>query len=73
MLLYHGTSKKAANNIKKHGVDLSYSRKNLDFGVGFYLTSIRSHINFSVHSPIKMQSHAIVTFDINLSRIAFGV
>ena len=39
MKLYHGTSKKAANNIKKHGVDLSYSRKNLDFGVGFYLTS----------------------------------
>ncbi len=39
IFLYHGTSKKSANNIKKHGVDLSYSRKNLDFGVGFYLTS----------------------------------
>lgn len=39
IFLYHGTSKKSANNIKKHGVDLSYSRKNLDFGAGFYLTS----------------------------------
>ena len=39
IFLYHGTSKKSANNIKKHGVDLSYSRKNLDFGVGFYLTT----------------------------------
>lgn len=39
ILLYHRTSKKSANNIKKHGVDLSYSRKTLDFGVGFYWTS----------------------------------
>ena len=39
IFLYHGTSKKSASNIKKHGVELSYSRKNLDFGVGFYLTS----------------------------------
>ena len=39
ILLYHGTSKKSANNIRKYGVDLSYSRKNLDFGAGFYLTS----------------------------------
>ena len=39
IFLYHGTSKKSVNNIKKHGVDLSYSRKNLDFGAGFYLTS----------------------------------
>ena len=38
MRLYHGTDLSQAENIIKKGVDLSKSRKYLDFGRGFYLT-----------------------------------
>lgn len=37
--LYHGTSSEAAAAIRANGIDLSYSRANLDFGKGFYTTT----------------------------------
>lgn len=38
MDLYHGTSKTAADDILENGIVLSRSRRNIDFGIGFYLT-----------------------------------
>jgi hypothetical protein len=37
--LYHGTSSEAAAAIRANGIDLSFSRANLDFGKGFYTTT----------------------------------
>jgi hypothetical protein len=37
--LYHGTSREAAMEIRKRGIDLSKSREGLDFGAGFYTTT----------------------------------
>ncbi|MGM0879133.1 MAG: DUF3990 domain-containing protein [Bacillota bacterium] len=36
---YHGTTHFAALEIKQNGIDLGKSRRRLDFGPGFYLTS----------------------------------
>lgn len=35
---YHGTNESSAINICESGVDFSKSKKELDFGIGFYLT-----------------------------------
>lgn len=35
---YHGTNESSAVNICRDGIDFSRSKKELDFGVGFYLT-----------------------------------
>ena len=38
MNLYHGTDIFSADNILHNGIDLSASRRGLDFGAGFYVT-----------------------------------
>lgn len=38
MRLYHGTDLLSAKDICVNGIDLSKSRKHIDFGRGFYLT-----------------------------------
>lgn len=35
---YHGTNESSAKNICEVGIDFSKSKKELDFGIGFYLT-----------------------------------
>lgn len=35
---YHGTNESSAHNICSVGIDFSKSKKELDFGIGFYLT-----------------------------------
>lgn len=39
MQLYHGTLSCYAENIINSGIDVYFSRKNIDFGHGFYLTN----------------------------------
>lgn len=39
MLLWHGTTEKYADHIRKNGIDLRKSRSQLDFGPGFYMTN----------------------------------
>ncbi len=39
---YHGTSTSGAANIRANGIDLSYSRAETDFGLGFYTTTSQS-------------------------------
>ena len=69
IFLYHGTSKKSANNIKKHGVDLSYSRKNLDFGVGFYLTANKGQAKDWAYRNGRNDA-AIVIFEADFSGLS---
>ncbi len=38
MILYHGTTKKSADNIRTNGIDYQYGNDEADFGPGFYLT-----------------------------------
>lgn len=38
--LHHGTTAEAARSIKANGIDLSRSRVGLDFGPGFYMTTL---------------------------------
>lgn len=38
MKLYHGTTSSSKDNILKNGIDVKYSHKVGDFGIGFYLT-----------------------------------
>lgn len=40
-MLYHGTTRSAAQQIRANLIDLSQSRNNLDFGRGFYTTTHR--------------------------------
>lgn len=35
---YHGTNESSAHNICEHGIDFTKSKKELDFGRGFYMT-----------------------------------
>lgn len=39
--LFHGTTAKSAKAILQHGIDLSKCRPQTDFGLGFYLTSLK--------------------------------
>lgn len=43
MKLYHGTNYSSAMNIMTNGIDLKYSKKYLDFGIGFYTTPNYDH------------------------------
>lgn len=47
MKLYHGTNYSSAINIMTNGIDLKYSKKYLDFGVGFYTTPNYDHAAIS--------------------------
>lgn len=38
MILYHGTTEEAAENIRANGIDYTYGNDEADFGQGFYLT-----------------------------------
>lgn len=43
MKLYHGTNYSSAMNIIANGINLKYSKRYLDFGVGFYTTPSYDH------------------------------
>ena len=47
MKLYHGTNYSSAINIMTNGIDLKYSKKYLDFGIGFYTTPNYDHAAIS--------------------------
>lgn len=47
MKLYHGTNYSSAINIMTNGIDLKYSKKYLDFGIGFYTTPNYNHAAIS--------------------------
>ena len=47
MRLYHGTNYSSAINIMTNGIDLKYSKKYLDFGIGFYTTPNYDHAAIS--------------------------
>lgn len=50
MKIYHGTNYSSAMNIMTNGIDLKYSKKYLDFGVGFYTTP---SYDYAVRSAIR--------------------
>lgn len=47
MKLYHGTNYSSAINIMTNGIDLKYSKKYLDFGIGFYTAPNYDHAAIS--------------------------
>lgn len=63
--LYHGTTKCAAKNIIKNGIDISFSNKPVDFGSGFYLADNKMLIaKWALQkAAIENDTPAILTFE----------
>ena len=76
MKVYHGTNYSSAINIMTNGIDLRYSKKYLDFGVGFYTTPSYDHAAFSAIRATdkfnnryrKREEPYIVTMDFALKK-----
>jgi hypothetical protein len=72
LIVYHGTDEASANAIL-HGIDLAVcSRFDVDFGPGFYVTSLMTEARYwaAVRArPISARA-AIVAFDIERDEIA---
>jgi hypothetical protein len=74
--IYHGTNYSSAINIMTNGIDLKYSKKYLDFGIGFYTTPSYDHAAFSAIRATdkfnkrygKSEEPYIVTMDFALKR-----
>ena len=75
MILYHGTDRQSALNIKENGVDLTKGRKKADFGQGFYLTpSKESAILWARRkSELSIPYLVSVDFDIDQARRKFNL
>ncbi len=76
MKLYHGTNYSSAINIMTNGIDLKYSKKYLDFGIGFYTTPNYDHAAISAIRATdkfnrkyrKNEKPYIVTMDFSLKK-----
>lgn len=52
---YHGTNESSALNICEHGIDFTKSKKELDFGRGFYMTDDKNVAKRGLRHRLKIQ------------------
>lgn len=50
---YHGTNESSAHNICEHGIDFTKSKKELDFGRGFYMTDDKNLLKRGLRHRLK--------------------
>jgi uncharacterized protein DUF3990 len=72
IVLYHGTIRRSAESIVRHGVDVVCGDPNVDFGLGFYTTTSLSQARkwAIVIGSVGAEPHAIV--QLTLDRNALG-
>jgi hypothetical protein len=72
--LFHGTSKRSADNMLQFGVKLSYAKPDRDFGLGFYTTTMLDQAAswaWATNQPVIPQNPpAVVEFVLSRDALA---
>lgn len=74
---YHGTNESSAHNICEHGIDFTKSKKELDFGRGFYMTDDKNVAKKRAQTQTKKYNRiyrkkdkpAVVVITINIDMV----